>query len=217
STVLKAVAGFLKPQDGSIRLAGEDIGDLRPHRVLERGCAYVAQGQDLFPQMTVLENVEMGGFLIRSRTRRQARRDACLELFPGLKDKAAARAQALSGGERQQLKLARAFMTDPAVLLLDEPSAGLSPLLVEQVFGDLARILRETGVGALLVEQNVSKALEVADKVCVLELGRVVATDAPDVLARSDTIRDLYLGQGPPDPQAQPERPQQTTSEGKAG
>ena len=204
STVLRVIAGFCKPRSGTIRLRDEPIAGMRPHEVLARGCCYVAQGQDLFPQMTVADNVEMGGYLIRDATRRRERRDECLELFPALAAKVRMRAHGLSGGERQQLKIARAFMTQPELLLLDEPSAGLSPKLVDEVFAELTELLRSTGVGALVVEQNVAKALAVADTVCVLDRGHVALCGSPADLGGVDAIRDVYLGVTPP---SQPERP----------
>lgn len=198
STVLRAVAGFVSPRRGSITLAGEEIGRLRPHQVLRRGCAYVAQGQDLFPGMTVQENVEMGGYPLPGRQRVRERVGACMDLFPMLREKSGQRAGGLSGGERQQLKIARALMTEPRLLLLDEPSAGLSPLMVEQVFEDLNNLRRDTEVSILLVEQNIVKALEAADRACVLELGVVATTSPARHLAESDVVRGMYLGAASP-------------------
>ncbi|MGH3358181.1 MAG: ABC transporter ATP-binding protein, partial [Nocardioidaceae bacterium] len=164
STVLKAVSGFVTPRRGSIRLAGEEIAGRRPHQVLQRGCAYVAQGQDLFPAMTVRENVEMGAYLVRDTRVVRERLEFCAELFPVLQDKAQVQAGGLSGGERQQLKIARALMTRPRLLLLDEPTAGLAPVIVDQVFAQLDRIRRQTEVAMLLVEQNIVQGLENADR-----------------------------------------------------
>ena len=194
STVLKAVSGFLSPRRGSIRFAGEEVVGLHPHEMLARGCAYVAQGQDLFPDMTVLQNVEMGGYLLRSRDLVQERLSFCTELFPVLREKGNLRAAGLSGGERQQLKIARALMTRPRLLLLDEPTSGLSPKLVDQVFEDLAQVRQHTDADVLLVEQNIVKALENADRGCILELG-VVTVDAPaEQLISDSVVHDLYLG-----------------------
>lgn len=194
STVLKAVSGFVAPRRGSIRLCGEEIVGRRPHQVLGRGCAYVAQGQDLFPAMSIRENVEMGGYLLRDKRVVRDRLAFCTELFPVLRTKAQVAAGGLSGGERQQLKIARALMTRPQVLLLDEPTAGLAPVVVDEVFAQLARIRRQTQVAMLLVEQNIVQGLEHADRGCVLDLGVVtVDSDAAQLLNGSD-LNDLWLG-----------------------
>ncbi len=194
STVLKAVAGFVRPRRGSIKLMGEVISGLRPHQVLQQGCAYVAQGQDLFPAMSVKENVEMGGYLLNSAALVRTRLDICMDLFPILREKATIKAGGLSGGERQQMKIARALMTEPSVLLLDEPSAGLDPITVDRVFHDLRTVRQQTNVGVLLVEQNVGKALDNAERVCVLNLGVVSRTATPQELTNDGGIRDVYLG-----------------------
>lgn len=194
STVLKVAGGFLHPTSGTVAFDGADTSRRKPHEMLGRGCAYVAQGQDLFPDMTVLQNVEMGGYLIRSRATVRERVAVCTELFPVLRDKGSVKAGGLSGGERQQLKIARALITNPSLLLLDEPTAGLSPRLVDQAFTDLATVREQTGAAVLLVEQNIAKGLEYADRGCVLELG-VISVDrpAPELLADS-VLHDLYLG-----------------------
>lgn len=194
STVLKAVSGFVAPRRGSIRLGGADVGGLRPHQILGRGCAYVAQGQDLFPGMTVRENVEMGGYTIRSRSEVRERLDFCTQMFPVLHEKAELHAAGLSGGERQQLKIARALMTRPQILLLDEPTAGLAPLVVEQVFADLAEVRRQTDVSILLVEQNIRQGLENAQRGCVLELGVVTVDAQADQLLQGSVVHELWLG-----------------------
>ena len=194
STVLKAISGFVAPGRGDVRLLGESIAGLMPHEILGRGCAYVAQGQDLFPSMTVAENVEMGGYLIQDRAARLTLRAEYLGLFPALEAKADVPAKGLSGGERQQLKLARALMTQPKLLLLDEPSAGLSPRLVDLIFEDLTRLLRHSGVGALVVEQNIKKALAIADTVHVLALGVVSKSGTPSAIGGMAGIRRIYLG-----------------------
>jgi branched-chain amino acid transport system ATP-binding protein len=194
STVLKTISGFLSPRAGSVRFAGKDVTGLRADQMLSRGCAYVAQGQDLFPEMSVYENVRMGGYLLRDRDLVRERLDSCFELFPVLRDKRESRAGALSGGERQQLKNARALMTRPRLLLLDEPTAGLSPLLVDRVFEDLEQVRRQTNIAVLLVEQNIIKGLENADRGCVLDLGVVTVNTTAEALIHDSVIRDLYLG-----------------------
>lgn len=194
STVLKVVGGFLNASNGSVHLGDEDVTRRKPHELLRRGCAYVAQGQDLFPDMTVTENVVMGGYTLRDRALVNRRLAFCVELFPMLADKGSVKAGGLSGGERQQLKIARALMTRPRLLLLDEPTAGLSPVMVDQAFADLARVREHSDAAVLLVEQNIAKGLEYADRACVLDLGVVtVDTDAKSLLTDS-VLRDLYLG-----------------------
>ncbi|MQA03766.1 MAG: ATP-binding cassette domain-containing protein [Streptosporangiales bacterium] len=194
STVLRVVGGFLAPTKGSVRLSGDDVTKLRPHQMLARGCAYVAQGQDLFPEMTVMKNVEMGGYLLRDRALLRERLAFCTELFPMLGEKANIKAGGLSGGERQQLKIARALVTRPHLLLLDEPTAGLSPLLVDQIFDDLATIREQTDIAILLVEQNVAKGLEYADRACIIDLGAITVDTEAEQLLHNSLLHDLYLG-----------------------
>ena len=197
STVLKVVGGFLRPDKGTVHLGGEDVTKRKPHEMLGRGCAYVAQGQDLFPGMTVRENVAMGGYLLRDRALVARRLAFCTDLFPMLADKADIRAGGLSGGERQQLKIARALMTQPRLLLLDEPTAGLSPILVDQAFVDLARVREHTDAAVLLVEQNIAKGLEYADRACVLDLGVITVDTDAERLRHGSVLHDLYLGGEP--------------------
>lgn len=200
STVLKTIAGFVRPTAGSVVFEGRDITGLRPHKVLARGCAYVAQGQDLFPQMTVRENVVMGAYQVRDRARIAERLTIVEDMFPMLRDKRAAHAIGLSGGERQQLKIARALMTEPRLLLLDEPTAGLSPKLVHQAFEDLERVRETTDTTLLIVEQNIRAGLEFASRGCVLELGTITHDVPAEELLRTHLVQDLFLGsaQEPP-------------------
>ncbi len=200
TTLLKTLAGFLHPRRGSVRVNGEDVSRLPPHRILALGIAYVAQGQDLFPWMTVEENVEMGGYLLGSAAERRSRRERLLERFPILVRRRTQPAFGLSGGERQALKLSRALMMQPSLLLLDEPSAGLAPILVRNVFDDLRRMVDSSGIGVLLAEQNVTEALRVAHRVYILSLGRIAAAGTPREILDQDLIRRHYLGTGLPRP-----------------
>lgn len=196
STVLKACAGLAPVVHGAIRLGDQDLTRRKPHEILGAGVAYMAQGQDLFPQMTVRENIWMGGYLL-SKPERKERLAECIGMFPALMDKREARAAGLSGGQRQQLKLARSLMTSPDVLLLDEPSAGLSPDLVNDAMQRLMELRDRTGIAMILVEQNVQQALEVADIVYVLDVGQVAAVGNPRQLNEDGTVRDIFLKASP--------------------
>lgn len=195
STVLKAAAGLAPVISGGIHVGEKEITRQKPHKILASGVAYMAQGQDLFPRMTVRENVWMGGYLLPSRVR-QERLTECLQMFPALMVKREARAESLSGGQRQQLKLARSLMTRPSVLLLDEPSVGLSPDLVADAMRRLKELRDQTGVAMILVEQNVQQALDVADVVYVLEVGQVAAVGDPKKLHEDGTVREIFLKAG---------------------
>ena len=193
STVLKAVAGLAHMHTGQVLAGDVDVTGRRPHQVLSAGISYMAQGQDLFPRMSVRENVWMGGYLL-PKARREERLDACMNLFPALVEKRDARANSLSGGQRQQLKLARSLMTEPDILLLDEPSAGLSPVLVLEAIEQLRALRDKTGVTMVLVEQNVQQALKIADEVFVLDLGQVAVSGPPKQLAADGVVREIFLG-----------------------
>lgn len=193
STLLKAVAGIAKVMGGRIDVGDVDMSRLPAHRRIELGVAYVGQGQDLFPKMSVLENIVMGGYILDRAVRRQRLQEA-LDFFPALSDKRAQRAGTLSGGQRQQLKLARALMTAPRFLLLDEPSAGLSPGLVDSVFANITEIVEHSGAGVLLVEQNVRQALAVTDRAMILSAGQTVFMGTTAELRQHDDLKHRYLG-----------------------
>jgi branched-chain amino acid transport system ATP-binding protein len=193
TTLVNAVAGVLKPLAGRITMDGRDITRLAPHRFCEAGIALVPEGRRLFTGMTVAENLDVGSYLPGARARRRQSLDEVLALFPALKAKLGSPAGELSGGQQQMVAIARALMARPRLLLLDEPSLGLSPLVVTDVF-DAIRKINAAGTTIVLVEQNVALAMRISHRACVLELGRIVAEGAPDELMKRPEIRQAYLG-----------------------
>jgi branched-chain amino acid transport system ATP-binding protein len=193
TTLINALAGVLRARSGRIVLEGRDITALPPHRFCEAGLAIVPEGRRLFGSMSVLENLEIGSLLGAAKAKRSESIEQVLTLFPALKPKLAQAAGELSGGQQQMVAIGRALMARPRILLLDEPSLGLSPLIVQEMFGAIRRV-NEAGTSVLLVEQNVAMALRVAQRAYVLEEGRMVAEGTPDVLMQRDEIRRAYLG-----------------------
>jgi branched-chain amino acid transport system ATP-binding protein len=193
TTLINALAGVLRAQSGRIVLEGRDITALPPHRFCEAGMAVVPEGRRLFGSMSVLENLEIGSLLGAAKAKRSESIEQVLALFPALKPKLAQAAGELSGGQQQMVAIGRALMARPRILLLDEPSLGLSPLIVQEMFGAIRRV-NEAGTAVLLVEQNVATALRVAHRAYVLEEGRMVAEGTPDELMGRDEIRRAYLG-----------------------
>ncbi|MCX6024061.1 MAG: ABC transporter ATP-binding protein [Chloroflexi bacterium] len=193
STVLKSVMGFLRPLAGQIRFAGQEIGGLRTDRVVQRGIGYVPQGRIVFPDMSVAENLEMGAFLVRDRQQKQRNLERVFSLFPILAERRTQRAGTMSGGEQQMVAMGRALMTNPQLLLLDEPSLGLSPLYVDLVFSKIQE-LGKAGMSMLMVEQNAARALEIVDRAYVLELGHNRLEGPGKELLADGAVRRLYLG-----------------------
>jgi len=193
STSFKAIVGFLHPRQGRVVFNGEEITGLRPDLVLRRGLAYVPQGRIVFPQMTVLENLEMGAFIERDRARVAAALQRVYALFPVLFDRRRQRAGTMSGGEQQMVAMGRALMTEPRLILLDEPSLGLAPKFVTLIFEKLVEMKR-TGYTLMLVEQNAARALAIADRGYVLELGRNRFEGAGSQLLGDPEVKRLYLG-----------------------
>lgn len=192
STILKTISGLLRSKTGSISFSGEEIGATPSHAIVKRGLAQVPEGRRVFLQMSVQENLEMGHYTQAGAT--MAERIANVyERFPRLKERYKQIAGTLSGGEQQMLAMGRALMSKPRLLMLDEPSMGLAPLLVEQIFS-IIRELNDGGTTILLVEQNAHMALKVAHRGYVLETGRIVATDKASVLLQDDAVRRAYLG-----------------------
>jgi ABC-type branched-subunit amino acid transport system ATPase component len=191
STLLKTIFGILKPTNGKIRLKDEDITGLKPDKVANKGISYVPQVDNVFPSLTIQENLEMGAF-IRDDDYSE-RLNEIYELFPVLGDRRKQKAGQLSGGQRQMVAMGRALMVDPQVLLLDEPSAGLSPKLVDMIFEKIIDI-NKTGVSMIIVEQNAREALKMADHGYVLAMGRNVLDDTGKALLANEEVGRLYLG-----------------------
>lgn len=191
STLIKAIFGIVEVTGGSVTLRGETITNLVPHRLVEKGVGYVPQTQNVFPSLTIRENLEMGLYL-RPRDLKE-RLAAVVELFPLLGRRGGQRAGSLSGGERQMVAVARALMIDPAVLLLDEPSAGLSPALQDEVF-DRIRSINASGVSIMMVEQNARRCLQICHRAYVLDQGRNAHTGSGSELLHDPKVIELYLG-----------------------
>ncbi len=193
TTLINTIAGILRARSGRIAFEGQDVTALPPHRFCAAGIAIVPEGRRLFTGMSVLENLELGSYLPAAKARRAESLEAVTTLFPVLKDRLHSLAGELSGGQQQMLAIGRALMARPRLLLLDEPSLGLSPLIVHEMFAAIRRINAE-GMSVLLVEQNVTMAMEVSTRAYVLEEGRVVAEGTPDDLLARPEIQRAYLG-----------------------
>ncbi|HXG39887.1 MAG TPA: ABC transporter ATP-binding protein [Candidatus Limnocylindrales bacterium] len=193
STTLKTISGLLRPRSGTIRFAGERIDGRRPHEIVALGICQAPEGRRIFPRMTVQENLEMGAFQRKPGPELNADFERVFTLFPRLKERRSQKAGTLSGGEQQMLAIGRALMARPRLLLLDEPSMGLAPILVEQIF----RIIQEIngqGTPILLVEQNAHMALGIAHRGYILQTGQIVLADTAANLARNPEVRKAYLG-----------------------
>ena len=193
STAFKTIVGFLRPTSGRVLFDGQDIAGLRPDQVLVRGLAYVPQGRIVFPQMTVLENLEMGAYIERDGTRIRQALDRVCALFPILGERRSQKAGTMSGGEQQMVAIGRALMTTPKLIMLDEPSLGLAPKFVTLIFDKLTEMKR-AGFTLMVVEQNAARALAVADRGYVLELGRNRFEGTGEALLADPEVKRLYLG-----------------------
>ena len=191
STAIKTIAGLVRMREGSIRVGGEEISGLAASVVAQRGVAYVPQDANVFRQLTVIENMQMGAWLDREHY--EERLDRVHRLFPILKERATVRAGNLSGGQRQMVAFGMALMVQPRVLLLDEPSAGLSPAMVEQMF-ETIKAVNKTGIAVLMVEQNAIQALRISQRGYVMAAGQMAMSDDAEALLNSAEVSELYLG-----------------------
>ncbi len=194
STILRTISGIAKARQGSIRLDGKDITNKRPHEVTALGVAHVPEGRRIFPELSVRENLEIGAWNVNDPSLITQRMEQAFEFFPRIKERLFQKGGTLSGGEQQMLAISRALMSDPDILLLDEPSMGLAPVLVELIFEIIKRINAQ-GKTILLVEQNALMALEIASRGYVLQTGQIVLKDSAAALMVNDSVRKAYLGE----------------------
>ncbi len=193
STTLRTISGIIKPRQGTVKLAGERIDELPAHKVVERGVLQSPEGRRIFPRLSVQENLEMGAFTRTDKDGIAADLERVFGLFPRLKERATQKGGTLSGGEQQMLAIGRALMGRPKVLLLDEPSMGLAPVLVEQIFS-IIKDINTQGITILLVEQNALMALGIAHRGYVLQTGQIVLADSAQGLSENETVQKAYLG-----------------------
>lgn len=194
TTTLRTISGLLRPKQGDIRLNGISTLALPPHKIVAMGVGHVPEGRGIFPALTVLENLEMGAFLVRDNAEIERRLALVFSVFPRLQERMHQRGGTLSGGEQQMLAIGRALMQQPAILLLDEPSMGLAPLLVEEIFHIIRKLNSEQGTTILLVEQNAQAALQIANRAYVLETGRITMSGPAQELLHDPRIIEAYLG-----------------------
>jgi len=194
TTLLKTISGMLKPQKGSIRFGDKVISEQAPNKTVADGIIHVPEGRLLFPDMSVRENLRMGAFLIKDKEAVNGRLQSIYEMFPRLKERSSQMAGTLSGGEQQMLAVGRGLMAGPKLLMLDEPSLGLAPKLVRQIFDLAQQINQEMGVTVLLVEQNVRHSCEISNRAFVLENGRIVLQGPGADMLENDHVRRAYLG-----------------------
>jgi branched-chain amino acid transport system ATP-binding protein len=194
STLLRTIAGVLRPESGGISFKGENIVKERPDRIVRRGICLVPEGRQIFPNLTVRENLEVGGHTVKGRDLKAQLFETVTTTFPRLKERLAQHGGTLSGGEQQMLALGRALMGNPELLLLDEPSMGLSPLFTKEIFSLIKRINEEEGISILLVEQNANMAMEYSHRTYVLETGHIIMEGLSCEVKKSPAVVDAYLG-----------------------
>jgi len=193
TTLMRVISGLIRPRAGTISMQGVDILRTPEHRIVSLGIAHVPENRRLFPRLTVTDNLKMGAFMPEARARFAERLDFVFDLFPRMKERRNQMAGTMSGGEQQMCAIGRALMSDPKLLLLDEPSAGLAPVVVQQVF-ELVKRIRASGLTVLIVEQNVQQVLKVVDRAYLLEAGTIRAAGNASEMLADDTIRQAYLG-----------------------
>ncbi len=193
TTLMRVISGLSAPSSGELRMAGQSLTSVAPHRIIDLGIAHVPENRRLFPLMSVEENLKIGAFTPSARSKFAERLDFVYELFPALKERAGQAAGVLSGGEQQMCAIGRALMSGPKLLLMDEPSAGLAPVIVQQVF-DLVRRIRREGYTVLIVEQNIQQVLRVVDRAYLLDVGTIKASGSAAELLESEDIRKAYIG-----------------------
>jgi branched-chain amino acid transport system ATP-binding protein len=193
TTLMRVISGLIRPRRGSITMQGSDVLTTPPHRIISLGIAHVPENRRLFPSLSVEDNLKMGAFMPEARAKHDQRLEFVFQLFPRLKERRHQLAGTMSGGEQQMCAIGRALMSDPKLLLLDEPSAGLAPVIVQQVF-ELVKRIRANGLTVLIVEQNVQQVLKVVDRAYLLEAGTIRASGTSAELLASETIKQAYLG-----------------------
>ena len=194
TTLLRCISGILKPSKGEIRFEGKSIAGLPAYKVAKYGIAQVLESRHVFPKLTVMENIEMGAFLKKDNQRMQSDIEKWFEVFPRLKERIWQTAGTLSGGEQEMLAMVRGLISNPKLLILDEPSMGLAPIFIDEIFNIIPR-LQKMGTTILLVEQNASMALAIADRGYVMETGNITLTDTGRRLLNNDKVRKMYLGE----------------------
>jgi len=193
TTLVKTIAGLISAKTGTIRFNGENVEKLPPYEIVKRGITMVPEGREIFPRMTVEENIRLGAYTIKEKGKVAESRERVYQIFPVLKKKEKTLAQNLSGGEQQMLVIARSLMSNPQLLILDEPSLGLAPIIVEKVL-DTLQTINDDGVAVLLVEQNIRDSLNIANRAYVLEEGKIIIEGKGRELLDNDHIREVYLG-----------------------
>ncbi|MFV0512244.1 MAG: ABC transporter ATP-binding protein [Jhaorihella sp.] len=194
TTLMKTISGVMDPEKGKIIFEGREIQGMEPHKVVEAGIVHVPEGREVFPLLSVDENLSLGAYTRSDKAEIEADREIVFNYFPVLKQRRAQEAGTLSGGQQQMLAIGRGLMGRPRIMLLDEPSLGLSPILVQEIFAILKRLNQERGVTMMLVEQNAAAALELAHHGYVMEVGRIVMDGSAQELLKSEDIQNFYLG-----------------------